>query len=594
MKLLLAAINAKYIHSNLAVYSLHAYAKEYSQAVREGKAEVGYREFTINQSLDEILEELYQEHPDVLCFSCYIWNITYVKTLMKEMKTLLPDIDIWLGGPEVSYDGERLLTEYPELTGVMCGEGEQTFSSLCDYYGAAGCTRASCHGKTDSIDVPSICYRQEKICVNKPGEPVDMSKIPFPYSEKLVGNLEHRIIYYESSRGCPFSCSYCLSSLDKTLRFRDLELVKQELQFFIDKKVAQVKFVDRTFNCKKDHAFAIWNYILEHDNGVTNFHFEIGADLITQEELDLLQQMRPGLVQLEIGVQSVNQDTIREVSRKMNLEILKKQVLTIRKWNNINLHLDLIAGLPYEGLDSFKHSFCEVYRLYPDQLQLGFLKVLKGSNMERYRDKYGLAYRSYPPYEVLFTKWLTYDDMLELKTVEDMVENYYNSGQFVLSLQYLENYFDTPYEMYSQLGNYYKEHFAKQAKHTRIARYEIFLDFFHEVCSTKDDVLKELMTMDLYMRENMKTRPSFAPDVMGYKKVFQEIGRVCGRMQAQHIDCISAGTWDWLVKQGITFEKKTVCLETETEDKILYFDYDDRNPLNYNAKVYEISGGNSR
>lgn len=371
-KILLAAINAKYIHSNLAVYCLDAYARKYSEAVKDGRVSVIYREFTINQQIDEILEEIYREKPDVIGFSCYIWNISYVMTLIKELKVLLPHTDIWLGGPEVSYNREEILQEHPEITGVMCGEGERVFASLCDYYGN------DTEGEFDST----------------PPQPIDLSSLPFIYADEaeteqgtelvpnaLFQSLRHKILYYETSRGCPFSCSYCLSSLDKAVRFRSIDKVLKEIQFFLDHQVSQVKFVDRTFNCNKSHATAIWKYIAQHDNGITNFHFEIGADLLGEEELEILKNMRPGLVQLEIGVQSTNDITIKEVSRKMDLVRLKEVVQKLRGFQNINLHLDLIAGLPYEDFESFKHSFNEIYALYSDQLQLGFLKVLKGSDI---------------------------------------------------------------------------------------------------------------------------------------------------------------------------------------------------------------------
>lgn len=611
MKILLTAINAKYIHSNLAVYSLKAYADKYRNYSE--KISVFFREFTINNMIDEILEELYLEHPDVLCFSCYIWNITYIKAMIKELKVLLPCTDIWLGGPEVSYDAEETLLEYQEITGIMYGEGEKVFTNLCDYYGETGDTRCRLEavGEQDrdsmKMNLKGIVYRNGEIFHNCPELPVDMSDIPFPYGDnvlqedgtkvlipnELTGDLEHRIIYYESSRGCPFSCSYCLSSIDRSLRFRDLELVKQEIQFFLDYRVKQVKFVDRTFNCKKSHAVSVWRYILEHDNGITNFHFEIGADLLNDEEIDLLKQMRPGLVQLEIGVQSTNDITIQEVSRKMRLPDLKKAVSQIREFHNINLHLDLIAGLPYEDLETFQKSFNDVYRLYSDQLQLGFLKVLKGSAIAGKKEQYGIAHKSFPPYEVMYTEWLSFDDVLLLKRVENMVENYYNSGQFTYTLRYLENYFEEPFDLYNELGNYYEKHFEKSAKHARIDRYYILLDFFrNRENHTDDKIFKEIMMFDLYLRENMKTRPSFADDVKGYKRLFRSISEQLGLNHMEHVEVISEQAWRELILQGVKFRQVSVKSEYVHEavynKKILYFDYTKRDPLNNNAEVYEV------
>ena len=338
MKILLAACNAKYIHSNLAVYDLQAYAAKYADHII-------LKEYTINQQKDDIMRDIYLEHPDVVCVSCYIWNISFVKELMADLIKILPGADFWAGGPEVSYDAEKFLSENPEFTGVMVGEGEETFLELSGHYIE--------QSPADLKDITGVCYRDgEKIVHNGWRQIMDLSSIPFIYIDQA--DFKNRIIYYDSSRGCPFSCSYCLSSIDKKLRFRDTEMVKKELQFFIDNKVPQVKFVDRTFNCKHDHAMAIWKYINEHDNGVTNFHFEISADLLREEELQEMSTMRPGLIQLENGVQSTNPDTIKAIHRTMDFEKLKGIVDRIHSFGNIHQHLDLIAGLPYEDYDSFR------------------------------------------------------------------------------------------------------------------------------------------------------------------------------------------------------------------------------------------------
>lgn len=581
MKILLTAINAKYIHSNLAIYSLKAYADAYlSEQVKEN-VELVIKEYTINNLVDEILEDLYREKPEVLCFSCYIWNISYVKILIKEIKVLLPDLHIWLGGPEVSYDADDVLTEFPQVQGVMRGEGEKVFCNLCTMYGEK---------KNDFSGVRGVTYRtiSGEIKKNLLEMSLDMSDIPFPYTDTLVGDLSNRIIYYESSRGCPFSCSYCLSSIDKTLRFRSLDLVRKELDYFIARQVRQVKFVDRTFNCKKSHAIAIWKYILEKDNGITNFHFEIGADLLDEEEIQILKQMRPGLVQLEIGVQSTHEPTIKEVSRQMNLSDLEKAVSLIRGFHNINLHLDLIAGLPYEDLTTFRKSFNDVYKMYADQLQLGFLKVLKGSAIEERKDTYGTVHKTYPPYEVMYTEWLSFDDVLELKEVESMVENYYNSGQFTYTLKYLENFFEEPFDIYYELGKYYTAHFNKAVKHSRIDRYNILLRFIQTkgLEEYEENIVKELMTFDIYLRENMKTRPAFAPDVTGFKERFRGLSREKNLKNMEHLEILSKETVEFLRLQDVKFEY----VEVEQKDykDIMYFDYKVRNPLNSNAAVKMI------
>ena len=548
MKILLAACNAKYIHSNLAVYDLQAYAAEYAD-------HIVLKEYTINQQKDDIMRDIYLEHPDVVCVSCYIWNVSFVKELMADLTKIRPDADFWAGGPEVSYDAEKFLTENPEFKGVMVGEGEETFRELAGYYVEKN--------PQDLKDMTGICYKDgEKIIHNGWRQIMDLSSIPFIYKD--LSDFKNRIIYYESSRGCPFSCSYCLSSIDKKLRFRDTEMVKKELQFFIDNKVPQVKFVDRTFNCKHDHAMAIWKYINEHDNGVTNFHFEISADLLREEELQEMSTMRPGLIQLEIGVQSTNPDTIKAIHRTMDFEKLKGIVDRIHSFGNIHQHLDLIAGLPYEDYDSFRHSFNDVYALKPQQLQLGFLKVLKGSHMMEMCQEYGIVYKTWEPYEVLSTKWLDYDHVLKLKTVENMVEVYYNSGQFQNTLEYLEGFFPDAFSIYERLGNFYMEKGYGDVSHTRMRRYEILLEFLEDVSEISMDQVKDQMVYDLYLRENLKSRPGFARDQKPFERQI----------------------WDFRKREKVA---KNAHVEVFADGKVLLFDYADRDPLTNNARVTDVT-----
>lgn len=552
MKILLAACNAKYIHSNLAVYDLQAYVAEYAAEYAD---HIVLKEYTINQQKDDIMRDIYLEHPDVVCVSCYIWNVSFVKELMADLTKILPDADFWAGGPEVSYDAEKFLTENPEFKGVMVGEGEETFRELAGYYVEKN--------PQDLKDMTGICYKDgEKIIHNGWRQIMDLSSIPFIYKD--LSDFKNRIIYYESSRGCPFSCSYCLSSIDKKLRFRDTEMVKKELQFFIDNKVPQVKFVDRTFNCKHDHAMAIWKYINEHDNGVTNFHFEISADLLREEELQEMSTMRPGLIQLEIGVQSTNPDTIKAIHRTMDFEKLKGIVDRIHSFGNIHQHLDLIAGLPYEDYDSFRHSFNDVYALKPQQLQLGFLKVLKGSHMMEMCQEYGIVYKTREPYEVLSTKWLDYDHVLKLKTVENMVEVYYNSGQFQNTLEYLEGFFPDAFSIYERLGNFYMEKGYGDVSHTRMRRYEILLEFLEDVSEISMDQVKDQMVYDLYLRENLKSRPGFARDQKPFERQI----------------------WDFRKREKVA---KNAHVEVFADGKVLLFDYADRDPLTNNARVTDVT-----
>lgn len=548
MKILLAACNAKYIHSNLAVYDLQAYASDYAD-------HIVLKEYTINQQKDDIMRDIYLEHPDVVCVSCYIWNLSFVKELMADLIKILPGADFWAGGPEVSYDAEKFLTENSEFKGVMVGEGEETFKELAGYYVEKN--------PQDLKDMTGICYRDgDQIIHNGWRQIMDLSSIPFIYKD--LSEFKNRIIYYESSRGCPFSCSYCLSSIDKKLRFRDTETVKKELQFFIDNKVPQVKFVDRTFNCKHDHAMAIWKYINEHDNGVTNFHFEISADLLREEELQEMSTMRPGLIQLEIGVQSTNPDTIKAIHRTMDFEKLKGIVDRIHSFGNIHQHLDLIAGLPYEDYDSFRHSFNDVYALKPQQLQLGFLKVLKGSHMMEMCKEYGIVYKTQEPYEVLSTKWLDYDHVLKLKTVENMVEVYYNSGQFQNTLEYLENFFQDAFSIYERLGSFYMEKGYGDVSHTRMRRYEILLEFLEDVPEISMDQVKDQMVYDLYLRENLKSRPGFARDQKPFERQI----------------------WDFRKREKVA---KNAHVEVFADGKVLLFDYADRDPLTNNAHVTDVT-----
>lgn len=568
MKILLTAINAKFIHSNLAVYSLKSYAQSYleSKSEKETGTTISLAEYTINQQTDDILMDLYKKHPDILCFSCYIWNISYVEAIVREIKKILPQTEIWLGGPEVSYDSEEVLRRLSEVKGVMKGEGEETFAMLAD--------------GTELTDLAGITYRDSDgmIHANPWRDVMDLNKVPFIYED--MTDFEHKIIYYESSRGCPFSCSYCLSSVDKKLRFRSLDKVKKELQFFIDHKVPQVKFVDRTFNCSHEHAQEIWKYLIEHDNGVTNFHFEVSADLLNAEEITLIRSMRPGLIQLEIGVQSTNPDTVKEIHRTMKFEKVAANVRAVKEQGNVHQHLDLIAGLPYEDMESFRKSFNDVYELRPEQLQLGFLKVLKGSFMNENKDVYGLVYKNTPPYEVLYTKWLSYEDVLRLKGVEEMVEVYYNSGQFSKTLPELEKGFKDCFGMYDALASYYEQNGYHLVNHTRVARYEILLSFAKENMPECEQKIRELLIYDYYLRENAKNRPDFAGEYRIDKKELREFYEIEAASQTY-----LTGYENYDKNQ---LRRMTHLERFETLGETVLFDYRKRNPLTREAMTMVI------
>ena len=593
MKVLLAAINAKYIHSNLGIYSLKTYGekmlKEWGLAEQ---AEISLAEYTINHQMEQILQDIYKRKPDVIGFSCYIWNISYVKVILADIKKVLPDVKIWAGGPEVSYHGEAFLKEEPAVDLVMMGEGEITFAHFL---------KALLEGE-DLKQVPGLMVRNADGTFTDTGfrQVMDMSQImnlsSIPFIYKDLSEFKNRIIYYESSRGCPFSCAYCLSSIDKKLRFRSLDLVLPELEWFLQAKVPQVKFVDRTFNCKKSHAMAIWQYIRDHDNGVTNFHFEIAADLLDKDELDLLSTMRPGLVQLEIGVQSTNEKTLEAIRRKTDIEEIREITETINSWHNIHQHLDLIAGLPWEDLESFKKSFNDVYEMEPEQLQLGFLKVLKGSYMEELIPTCDLLYSAAPPYEVLCTKWLSYGDVLELKDIEEMTEVHYNSRQFTCTLKELEKEFDTPYEMFSFMAGYYNKNHLFGISHSRIARYEILWKIIQErlekngKCETqgkpenggvseKLEQYRDLLMTDLYLRENVKSRPTFARDLSDSKDFVREFFQR-EEKTPEHL----SGYEGYDSRQMA----KMAHLEPLRDGTYLLFDYKKRDPLSYNARTVRV------
>lgn len=578
MKILLVALNAKYIHSNLAVYSLMSFAKKYN-------TELGFTEMTINHSEEDILKEIYTEKADVVAFSCYIWNINIIRRISLELKKVAPEVKIWFGGPEVSFDMEQCLQDNPQLDGIMYGEGEQSFLELASYY---------IEEKGELKNIRGLAFKEKAkltkdkekdkaltdITRNTPADPMHLDDIPFPYQDMEA--FRNRIIYYESSRGCPFSCSYCLSSVDKKVRLRSLELVKEELKIFLDYKVAQVKFVDRTFNCNKKHAMGIWKYIKENDNGITNFHFEIAADLLEEDEIEFLASLRPGQVQLEIGVQSTNSDTVEAIRRKMDFTKVAGNVNKIKAGGNIHQHLDLIAGLPLEGYDSFEKSFSEVYALKPDQLQLGFLKILKGSPMEMDKERYGIVFRSAAPYEVLFTSNLSYEEVLRLKGVCEMVEVYYNSGQFVYSITFLEHFYSSPMELYQRISDYYESSGKAMQAHNRIKRYEILLDFFKEVVIesiAKADtallpVFEEILLLDLYLREDLKSRPAFSPVKLPQKELRLLYDKYKADHKTLHIerfqfDVLGSAT------SGTVIQKETIIL----------FDYANRNILSKAADI---------
>lgn len=580
-KVLLTAINAKYIHSNLAVYALKANAGAYAEHVE-------IVEYTVNHLREEILQGIYRRSPKVVAFSCYIWNIRYVLDLAADLRKILPGVLIVLGGPEVSYDAPRVLEHYPFVDLVMVGEGEVTFREFLESYMGNGVSFSCIRG---------LCLRSGgKPVLTPPRQAAEMDSLVFPY--RNVQGLENRIVYYETMRGCPFSCSYCLSSIEKGVRMRSRPKVYEEIQFFLDHKVKQVKFVDRTFNCNHGHAYRIWEYIWKHDNGVTNFHFEISGDLLTDEDFALFQEFRPGLIQLEIGVQSTNSTVIREIRRKTDLSRLACNVSKIQRGGNIHQHLDLIAGLPYEDMASFRRSFNEVYAMAPDQLQLGFLKILKGSYMEEQKERYGIEYAGCPPYEVLSTRWLSYDDIIILKQVEEMVEIYYNSFQFQAAIALLEQCHENVFEMFEDLGKYYDVNGYFDMKHSRLARYEILWEYVRKHFPEKENEFRQALTYDLYVRDYVKSPPAF---VRRRNKAYMEWVHAFLEKEAAQPELL-CGYDGYTAKQlfhMVYVDEFTLDMELLLEQKKIrtcrprtyVFDYRKRNPLNHNACTHVIMCG---
>ena len=571
MKTGLIAINAKYIHSNLAVYSLKKYYEVYS--ISNGN-DVEILEYTINQPKEVILQKIVEAEADVLCFSCYIWNIEIIGQIISDLAKIY-DGEIWLGGPEVSFNSEYYMNKYTNIKGIMRGEGEQIFTEVLDSF--SGVKKLS--------SISGITYRtaygglntNSEVIKNPDAKCLDFSKIPFPYSD--LTEFENRIIYYETSRGCPFSCAYCLSSLDKQLRFRSMEQIKSEILFFLNNKVPQVKLVDRTFNCDHKRSIEILEYIKEKDNGITNFHFEIAGDILTDKEMEILESLRPGLVQLEIGVQSTNPHTLEAIHRKNNMSVLKANVKRLLKNQNIHIHLDLIAGLPYEDLSSFINSFNELYLMNGHELQLGFLKMLKGTSLTAMRENYGIEHSDKPPYEVLKTKYISYKDLTELKRVEEMLEIYHNSAQFVNAEKYIIGKYNSPYEYYKELADYYKKMDYSFIQSSRTRKYEILLEYWQTKNNMSDGRLVELLTLDYYLRENPKKRPDFCKT--------EDSDRIKEFYTNEKIRDTYLAKFVGMDLQKI---KRITHVEFFTEDsnEAIFFDYSRIHPVTHCAGTYRI------
>lgn len=494
MKVVLTAVNAKYIHSNLAVRYLQAYTKDMDY-------DCSVIEFSINDRKEKVLEALILEKPDIVAFSCYIWNIGYVKYLSSHIKLINPECVVLFGGPEVSYDS-RLFLEDNAGDFVIEGEGEVTYREFIKNYSEMKCSgQDHLIKKMADLEIEGLYTKHEgKVYYGGKRCLMDMDEIDFPYDE--MDSLENKVVYYEASRGCPFSCKYCLSSTTHGVRFHDIGRVKKELGFFIHNNVKLVKFVDRTFNCNKAFAMSIWEFLI-NQNTDTRFHFEISADILDRDELELLGKAPAGLFQFEVGVQTTNGEVLKNINRNVNFKDIKDKVCEMEKIRNIKQHLDLIAGLPGEDYESFKISFDDVFSIRPEEIQLGFLKLLKGSKMREEAAMWGMVYSPVPPYEILKTKHISYEELVYLKRVEEVLDKYYNSNKFGNIIDYFLSKYESPFDLFYDLGEFFHKNGLFSRNISSADYYKVFMDFAAGRVDEDELLLKEIIKYD-YLRFNKK------------------------------------------------------------------------------------------
>ncbi|BDC02285.1 TPA: B12-binding domain-containing radical SAM protein [Clostridium perfringens] len=490
MKILLTAINSKYIHSNLAVRYLKAFTKDLD-------FQGDIKEFSINDRVENILEGIIEEKPDVVAFSCYIWNMEFVNRLAELIKLVDPNIEILYGGPEVSYEGKEFLENHKGEY-VIVGEGEKTFREFVLYK----------LGEGKIEDIKGLNYKRDGKVFENPKRPeMDMNELVFPYTYEE--DINNKIVYYEASRGCPFKCKYCLSSVMHGVRFLDVERVKKELKYFMERGLKLVKFVDRTFNCNREYTVELLKYLSEQDTE-TRFHFEVAADLLTEEQIEILNNAPKGRFQLEVGVQTTNNEVLHNINRYITYENIKEKVLKVASGKNVMQHLDLIAGLPGEDLESFKKSFNDVHAIRPDEIQLGFLKLLKGSSMREEAEKWGIVYSPYAPYEIIRSKDISYEELLLLKKVEAMVDKYYNSCKFNNIIKFFLNIYEKPFDFYYDLAMFFEEKGNFKRSIGNVEYYKILLDFYLEKIGGEDEGLfKEVLKFDYLCFNKKRWLPDF-------------------------------------------------------------------------------------
>ncbi len=544
MKVLLVGINAKFVHSNLAVRYLKAYTNDLP-------FDCNIKEFSINDRIEKVFENIMEEKLEIIGFSCYIWNIEYVIKLASLIKTLDKKIEIFYGGPEVSYDSSNFLLSNPGDY-VIEGEGEETFRDFIIW-------KLSGSEKTANIEGLHV-KKGDNVFFGGNRELIHMDSLIFPYHEK--DDLNNKIVYYESSRGCPFSCKYCLSSTIHGVRFLNLDRVLKELQFFMDKKVRLLKFVDRTFNCNTQFAKAIWRFLIDA-NTDTTFHFEISADLLKDDELEILKAAPKGRFQFEVGVQTTNDDVLNNIDRYVNFSSIKEKVLELNKIKNIKQHLDLIAGLPGENFEAFKKSFNDVYSIKPDEIQLGFLKLLKGSLMREEAEKWGMVYSPYAPYEIFKTNEVTFDEMIKLKRVEEVVDKYYNSQKFNNILNYFIDKYKTPFDFYYSLGKFMKVSGYFDRNISSSDYYKVFLEFNN----TEDEILKEIIKFDYLKFNKKKWLPPFLNRKINREKE-REIIKKLGNNKDIHVEVFDFDILKYFSEGIIEKDEKYLIFDVQNEENI--------------------------
>ncbi|MGU9139214.1 B12-binding domain-containing radical SAM protein [Clostridium perfringens] len=551
MKILLTAINSKYIHSNLAVRYLKAFTKDLD-------FQGDIKEFSINDRVENILEGIIEEKPDVVAFSCYIWNMEFVNRLAELIKLVNPNIEILYGGPEVSYEGKEFLENH-EGEYVIVGEGEKTFREFVLYK----------LGEGKIEDIKGLNYKRDGKVFENPKRPeMDMNELVFPYTYEE--DINNKIVYYEASRGCPFKCKYCLSSVMHGVRFLDVERVKKELKYFMERGLKLVKFVDRTFNCNREYTVELLKYLSEQDTE-TRFHFEVAADLLTEEQIEILNNAPKGRFQLEVGVQTTNNEVLHNINRYITYENIKEKVLKVAAGKNVMQHLDLIAGLPGEDLESFKKSFNDVHAIRPDEIQLGFLKLLKGSSMREEAEKWGIVYSPYAPYEIIRSKDISYEELLLLKKVEAMVDKYYNSCKFNNVIKFFLNIYEKPFDFYYDLAMFFEEKGNFKRSIGNVEYYKILLDFYLEKIGGEDEGLfKEVLKFDYLCFNKKRWLPDFLVRTIT-KEDEQNIKDSFDRQmpfKKAHIEKFEIDIINYIKNGEINFEPKYLIFDE------MNFDYD--------------------